>query len=143
MTGLTPVSRVAFQSWTAPAIEPWSVRLTAGISNSAARATRSGIRQAPSRIEYSEWTWRWTNSDGGIAEGQCTPGLGGHLEPACRSRGGGRGLFCADAQGGRRRDSGSRVRPRGPRRVWADAERRLRRIALDGHVHRDVLLLLV
>ena len=26
------------------------------------RARGSGIRQAPSRIEYSEWTWRWTKS---------------------------------------------------------------------------------
>src|SRR6476660_4540722 len=74
MTGLTPVSRVFCQSWTAPAIEPWSVRLTAGISSSAARLTRSGIRHAPSRIEYSEWTWRWTNSDGGIAEGSVYAG---------------------------------------------------------------------
>src|SRR5436305_10703520 len=82
MTGFTPVPRVFCQSWTAPAIEPWSVRPTAGISSSAARETRSGIRHAPSRIEYSEWTWRWTKSAGGIAEGQCTPGLGGHLEGA-------------------------------------------------------------
>src|SRR4051794_32051749 len=62
MTGLTPVPRVVFQSCTAPAMEPWSVRLTDGISSSAARATRSGTRHAPSRIEYSEWTCRWTNS---------------------------------------------------------------------------------
>src|SRR5579862_191933 len=61
MTGLMPCLRAYVKSWTAPASEPWSVRLTAGISSSAARATRSGIRQAPSRIEYSEWTWRWTN----------------------------------------------------------------------------------
>src|SRR3954464_15527959 len=74
MTGLTPVLRVFDQSWTAPAIEPWSVRLTAGISSSAARLTRSGTRQAPSRIEYSEWTCRWTKSAWAIAEGQCTPG---------------------------------------------------------------------
>ena len=47
-------------SSTAPASEPWSVRLTAGISSSAARLARSGIRHAPSRIEYSLWTWRWT-----------------------------------------------------------------------------------
>ena len=42
---------------------------TAGISSSAARATRSGIRHAPSRIEYSEWTWRWTNGADEEAEG--------------------------------------------------------------------------
>src|SRR5258705_2372926 len=69
MTGLTPVFRVFCQSCTAPAIEPWSVRLTAGISSSAARETRSGIRHAPSRIEYSEWTCRWTKSAAAIAEG--------------------------------------------------------------------------
>src|SRR5688572_32451282 len=39
----------------------------AGISNSAARAASSGMRQAPSRIEYSEWTWRWTKGASGIA----------------------------------------------------------------------------
>ena len=60
MTGLTPVPFAALKSCTAPAIEPWSVSETAGISSSAARATRSGIRHAPSRIEYSEWTCRWT-----------------------------------------------------------------------------------
>src|ERR1700704_6589978 len=49
-------------------MEPWSVRLTAGISSSAARLTRSGIRHAPSRIEYSEWTWRWTKSAAAIGE---------------------------------------------------------------------------
>src|SRR5690242_707329 len=31
------------------------------MSSSAARFARSGMRHAPSRIEYSEWTWRWTN----------------------------------------------------------------------------------
>src|SRR5512132_3087874 len=46
-------------------MEPWSVSETAGISNSAARAASSGMRQAPSRIEYSEWTWRWTNGASG------------------------------------------------------------------------------
>src|SRR4249920_311791 len=46
----------------APASDPWSVSATAGISSSAARAASSGIRHAPSRIEYSEWTCRWTNS---------------------------------------------------------------------------------
>src|SRR3954447_24736257 len=60
MTGLMPSAFAAFVSATAPASEPWSVRLTAGISSSAARFARSEIRHAPSRIEYSEWTWRWT-----------------------------------------------------------------------------------
>src|SRR5215210_2100564 len=66
MIGLTPVPFVAFQSWTAPAMLPWSVSVTAGISNSAACSTRSGTRQAPSRIEYSEWTWRWTKGAAAI-----------------------------------------------------------------------------
>src|ERR1043166_3626408 len=62
MTGFTPVFRVAFQSWTAPAMEPWSVRLTDGISSSAARATRSGTRHAPPSLEYSECTGRWAKA---------------------------------------------------------------------------------
>src|SRR6266511_5424635 len=66
MTGLTPVPFVALKSCTAPAIEPWSVSETAGISSSAARFASSGMRQAPSRIEYSEWTCRWTK---GAADG--------------------------------------------------------------------------
>ena len=45
---------------------------TAGISSSAARATRSGIRHAPSRIEYSEWTWRWTKGASGMRSEQGT-----------------------------------------------------------------------
>ena len=44
------------------ASEPWSVSVTAGISSSAARDASAGIRHAPSRIEYSLWTCRWTNS---------------------------------------------------------------------------------
>src|SRR5437763_16790898 len=39
---------------------PWSVRPSAGCPNSAARAASASILQAPSRSEYSEWTWRWT-----------------------------------------------------------------------------------
>ena len=35
---------------------------TAGISSWAARAASAGILHAPSRIEYSLWTWRWTKS---------------------------------------------------------------------------------
>src|ERR671935_1687400 len=65
MTGLTPSLAAALVSWTAPASEPWSVSATAGISNSAARAASAGIRQAPSRMEYSEWTCRWTNGASG------------------------------------------------------------------------------
>src|SRR4051812_16040104 len=28
--------------------------------SAAARSASAGTRHAPSRIEYSEWTWRWT-----------------------------------------------------------------------------------
>ncbi len=37
---------------------------TAGISSRAAFSTRAGTRHAPSRIEYSECTCRWTNGVG-------------------------------------------------------------------------------
>src|SRR5215831_10782488 len=69
MTGFTPSFLASLWSSIAPASEPWSVSATAGISSSAARATSAGIRHAPSRIEYSEWTWRWTKgaSDTGTA----------------------------------------------------------------------------
>src|SRR4029079_3357880 len=67
-----PSSRAALYRATAPASEPWSVSETADISSSAARLARSGIRQAPSRIEYSEWTWRWTKG---------ASGTGGRSEP--------------------------------------------------------------
>ena len=36
---------------------------TAGISSRAALSTSAGILHAPSRIENSEWTWRWTNGE--------------------------------------------------------------------------------
>src|SRR5579862_4918205 len=69
----------------APASEPWSVKLTAGISSSAARETRSGIRHAPSRIEYSEWTWRWTNGATGIGgTDRVQPGPDGPPRPRPR-----------------------------------------------------------
>src|SRR5206468_1493427 len=58
--GFRPAAVAARVRSTAPAIEPWSVRPIAGISSSAARATSGPIRQAPSRIEYSLWTCRWT-----------------------------------------------------------------------------------
>src|SRR5207237_2104467 len=65
ISGLTPCLRVSRYSSTAPASEPWSVSATAGISSSAARSASRGMRHAPSRIEYSEWTWRWTNGASG------------------------------------------------------------------------------
>src|SRR6266568_3057920 len=60
MTGLIPFFWAALTRSIVPAREPWSVSATAGIWSSAARAARAGMRHAPSRIEYSEWTWRWT-----------------------------------------------------------------------------------
>src|SRR5438132_4318341 len=60
MTGLIPFFFASLTRSMVPAREPWSVSVTAGISSSAARAASAGIRHAPSRIEYSEWTWRWT-----------------------------------------------------------------------------------
>src|SRR3954464_9438836 len=65
MIGLTPCLPVSRKSSTAPARLPWSVSATAGISNSAARSASRGMRHAPSRIEYSEWTWRWTKGASG------------------------------------------------------------------------------
>ena len=59
--GLIPCCAAALCRSTAPAIEPWSVSVTAGISSSAAFRASAGILHAPSRIEYSEWTCRWTN----------------------------------------------------------------------------------
>ena len=61
--GLMPALVAWRYSSTAPAIEPWSVTVTAGISSSTARLTSSLIRHAPSRIEYSEWQCRWTKGE--------------------------------------------------------------------------------
>src|SRR5205085_9845764 len=70
MTGLIPFFWAALTRSMVPASEPWSVSATAGIWSSAARAASAGIRQAPSRMEYSEWTWRWTN---GAVSGTARP----------------------------------------------------------------------
>src|SRR5437868_3224143 len=70
MTGLIPFFWAALTRSIVPAREPWSVRATAGIWSSAARAARAGMRHAPSRIEYSEWTWRWTK---GAVSGTARP----------------------------------------------------------------------
>src|ERR1700710_1664988 len=72
--GFTPCFLVSLTSSTAPASEPWSVSATAGISSSAARAASAGIRHAPSRIENSEWTWRWTK---GVVSGTGKPSYKG------------------------------------------------------------------
>src|SRR5438105_12421548 len=70
MTGLIPFFWAALTRSIVPAREPWSVSATAGICSSAARAARAGMRHAPSRIEYSEWTWRWTK---GAVSGTARP----------------------------------------------------------------------
>src|SRR4051794_19105960 len=60
---------------------PWSVRPSAGWSKAAARAARPSILQAPSRSEYSLWTWRCT------AGAKASPSMGSRLDgPWKRSR---------------------------------------------------------
>src|SRR5215208_4019869 len=54
---------------------PWSVSPSAGCPKAAARSARASIRQAPSRTEYSEWTWRWAN-DGCDTGAEYTSGFG-------------------------------------------------------------------
>src|ERR1700757_2954839 len=93
MSGLTPCFAASRVSSTAPASDPWSVSATAGISYSAARAASAGIRQAPSRMEYSEWTWRWTN---GAVSGTAKPLYKGvptrPFRSPCRHADGGNGV---------------------------------------------------
>ncbi len=60
MIGLIPSFVAALWKLQAPNMQPWSVRASAGISSSLALRTRSRMRFAPSRREYSEWVWRWT-----------------------------------------------------------------------------------
>src|SRR2546421_7083768 len=50
----------------APYTTPWSVRPTAGMPSSLARANIFGIRLAPSSIEYSEWECRCTKLNPGL-----------------------------------------------------------------------------
>src|SRR5918999_1932296 len=59
MIGLIPCFLQALKCSTAPFITPWSVRPSAGCPSEAARSASASIGQAPSRTEYSEWTWRW------------------------------------------------------------------------------------
>ncbi len=61
MMGFTPAALACFQKSNAPNTLPWSVIATAGIFCSAAACTSGPTRAAPSSIEYSLWTWRWTN----------------------------------------------------------------------------------
>src|SRR5689334_19631208 len=64
-----PAFSAALLSSTAPAIDPWSVRPIAGMPMSEARWTSGPMRQAPSRIEYSLWTWRWTYGEASVTAG--------------------------------------------------------------------------
>ena len=79
MIGLMPCFLAAFCSSTAPFMTPWSVSARAGWPNSAARAARASILQAPSSSEYSEWTWRWQQpADTGLGMlGAGSDGVGG------------------------------------------------------------------
>src|SRR5437867_3644033 len=45
---------------------PWSVMASAGRFICLHAAIRSLMRQAPSRSEYSVWTWRWTKRGAAI-----------------------------------------------------------------------------
>src|SRR5688572_28424248 len=63
---------------------PWSVSPSAGWSNAAARSARASIRQAPSRTEYSEWTWRCAND--GWDTGRLTIRLGSDPKRGRRGR---------------------------------------------------------
>ena len=61
MIGMIPASRAAWYIGRTPYMFPWSVIPIAGWPSAAAAATTSPIRDAPSSIEYSVWTWRWVN----------------------------------------------------------------------------------
>ncbi len=61
MIGVMPTSRAAWYMSRTPYMLPWSVIPIAGWPSFAAAATTSPIRDAPSSIEYSVCTWRWTN----------------------------------------------------------------------------------
>src|SRR5579864_6621957 len=62
---------------------PWSVSAIAGMPNSAAFATISVVRQAPSSSEYSLWACKWTKLPGmkPILQAQAGPNvcLSAHL----------------------------------------------------------------
>src|SRR5918994_3938004 len=60
MIGLMPASVACFQKSYAPNTLPWSVMATAGIPSPFAAWMSSPTRAAPSSIEYSLCTCRWT-----------------------------------------------------------------------------------
>src|SRR6478609_9700589 len=73
MIGLMPASVAVRQKSNAPNMLPWSVTATAGIPCSTAASMRGLTRAAPSSIEYSLCTWRWTKES---LEGTSSPGRG-------------------------------------------------------------------
>lgn len=60
MIGLIPASVAVRQKSKAPNMLPWSVIATAGMRCSTAASMSGLTRAAPSSMEYSLWTWRWT-----------------------------------------------------------------------------------
>src|SRR3954454_14895977 len=60
---------------------PWSVSLRAGWPKAAARAARASILHAPSRSEYSEWTWRWAQA--GLLTAWAMLGVPSDSWPSC------------------------------------------------------------
>src|ERR687893_546293 len=74
-----PCFCAAFCSSTAPFITPWSVSASAGCPNSAALAASASILHAPSRSEYSEWTWRCAQQEELTGSSHCMPRRGRFL----------------------------------------------------------------
>src|SRR3712207_3202227 len=62
MIGLTPWVLALDQNSKAPKTLPWSVIAIESMPSSAVRENRSSSRAAPSSMEYSVWTCRWTKS---------------------------------------------------------------------------------
>src|SRR5690606_42046651 len=63
MIGLMPYERAFFQKSNGRDRYPWSVVAMAVCPRRCASPNRSSRRAAPSSIEYSVCTWRWTKSD--------------------------------------------------------------------------------
>src|SRR5207248_3898419 len=67
---------------------PWSVMPTAGMPSRAASANRGAIFAAPSSIEYSVWTCRWTKESFDTSENlpcdHVAGARGPHLNPSHR-----------------------------------------------------------
>ena len=63
MIGFTGCFLAVWKNSYAPNMLPWSVIAIAGICWRAASASSSPFLAAPSSIEYSVWTCRWTNDE--------------------------------------------------------------------------------